>query len=125
MPAPTPGVTPQPAAYLRYYPHNCSVMDRNVEALRSFAARLGVPAPALYLDYGFSCTGPRPGLGRLVRAAMNGSHRLLLVPGWWVFSVDDTQADLTVRMLTTLGGLRIVRLPPRKLVPPHTVDPLV
>ncbi|TQK50890.1 hypothetical protein FBY35_1253 [Streptomyces sp. SLBN-118] len=102
-----------PAAYLRYYPQNPSAANRDRIALRSFAARLGLPTPVLYLDNGCPATGLRPELERLITAVMKGNHRLLVVPGLWVFSPEDDQARLTVRMLSAAGCLRIFELPDR------------
>ncbi|GGV40611.1 hypothetical protein GCM10010495_67590 [Kitasatospora herbaricolor] len=101
-----------PAAYLRYYPHNRSAVDRHREALDRFARRLGLPSPAVYLDNGRSSTGPRPGFEQLARAVLDGVHRVLIVPGPWVFSVDDAKARLAVRLLTAAGCHRILMLPP-------------
>ncbi|MEV4615474.1 hypothetical protein AB0K43_23225 [Kitasatospora sp. NPDC049258] len=87
MPAPALDATPPPAGYLRYYPYSCSELKRHCEALRGFAARLGLPAPALYLDNGYPSTAPRPGLRRLAR------------------------------VLTGIGGLRVLCLPRHDLTP--------
>ncbi|WP_406002454.1 hypothetical protein [Streptomyces sp. NBC_00829] len=100
-----------PAAYLRYHPHNSHAVERHHQALRCFAARLGLPAPTLYLDNDYPSSGTPPHLGQLVRAVMNGSHRVLLVPGPWVFSSDDARARLVIRVLTQAGCRRVLTLP--------------
>ncbi|WP_329500210.1 recombinase family protein [Kitasatospora herbaricolor] len=107
----SPPASLHPAAYLRYYPHNSSAVDRHCEALHGFTRRLGLPSPAVYLDNGRCSTGPRPGFEQLARAVLDGVHRVLIVPGPWVFSVDDAKARLAVRLLTAAGCRRILTLP--------------
>ena len=111
MPTSDSLVTIPPAAYLRYDPDDLADLARGLEALRAFAARLGLPDPVFYFDHGSASRGPRPYLNQFARAARRGSHRLLLVPGLWVFSPDDDQARLTVRRLTAIGGVRVLQLP--------------
>ncbi|WP_329611592.1 recombinase family protein [Kitasatospora herbaricolor] len=105
-------MTLPPAAYLRYDPDDLAGLAGRLNALRAFAARLGLPDPVFYLDHGSASHDPRPYLHQFARAARRGSHHLLLVPGPWVFSQDDTQARLTVRRLVAIGGIRILQLPP-------------
>ncbi|MEV4615692.1 recombinase family protein [Kitasatospora sp. NPDC049258] len=81
-----------PAAYLRCYPRDPRGMQAHRAVLRRFAGRLGLPAPVIYLDNGVLSAGTRPGLQNLTTALMEGLHTVLLVPGRWVFSVDDQQA---------------------------------
>ncbi|MDQ0313383.1 hypothetical protein J2S46_008036 [Kitasatospora herbaricolor] len=105
-------MTLPPAAYLRYDPNDLAGLAGRLDALRAFAARLGLPDPVFYLDHGSASHDPRPYLHQFARGARRGSHHLLLIPGLWVFSPDDTQARLTARRLTTIGGVRILQLPP-------------
>ncbi|MDH6131550.1 hypothetical protein P3T37_000919 [Kitasatospora sp. MAA4] len=100
-----------PAAYLRIFPQNSGAVEHQSEAMRRFAARLGVPAPTFYIDNGYPSTGSRPAFERLARAVLEGSHRLVMVPGQWVFSADDARAGLAIRMLSAAGCRRIVQLP--------------
>ncbi|MFF1874749.1 hypothetical protein [Kitasatospora herbaricolor] len=41
-----------PAGYLRYEPDDFADLARRLEALRAFAARLGLPDPVFHLDHG-------------------------------------------------------------------------
>ncbi len=102
--------TLRPAAYLRYSPRNTLAADQHREALRAFAARRGLRTPALYLDNGCPPHGVPPRQEQLLRAVVAGSHRLLIVPGPWVFSSDETRTNLTIRLITA-AGCRIVLLP--------------
>jgi hypothetical protein len=114
VPVPTPDSSAAlpPAAYLRYDPDDLAGLAGRLNALRAFAARLGLPDPVFYLDHGSTSHAPRPYLHQFARAARRGTHHLLLVPGLWVFSPDDTQARLTVRHLIVIGGVRVLQLPP-------------
>lgn len=105
-------VTLPPAAYLRYDPDDLAGLAGRLDGVRAFAARLGLPDPVFYLDHNRAAHDPRPYLHQFARAARRGSHHLLLVPGLWVFSPDDTRARLTVRRLMAIGGVRILQLPP-------------
>lgn len=78
-----------PAAYLRRRLDGSAVRGQR-EALRRFAARLGVPTPVFYEDRtspGADAIRCPPQFKALVHAVLDGSHRLLLIPGPWVFSV--------------------------------------
>ncbi|MEV6583407.1 recombinase family protein [Streptomyces sp. NPDC051582] len=100
-----------PAAYLRCYPRDPAGMRAHHEVMHRFAARLGMPAPVVYVDDGVPCTGLRPQFEQLTRAVAAGRHRVLLVPGPWVFSPDDARARTALRMLTAAGCRRILQLP--------------
>ncbi|OKI13382.1 hypothetical protein [Streptomyces sp. CB03911] len=88
-------------------------MEVHRETFRRFAARLGLPAPALYLDDLPAARGPRPRpqFEALVHAVMDGSHRVLLIPGPWVFSSEDHRVRLAYRVLMAAGCRRILILP--------------
>ncbi|MFJ1709880.1 hypothetical protein [Kitasatospora sp. NPDC088346] len=100
-----------PAAYLRYHPRSSSHAPRHLEAIRHFAARLGLPAPVFFVDEGYPSSGIPPRLEQLVRAVADGSHRVILVPGRWVFSGDDVRARRIISVLTRAGCQRILTLP--------------
>ncbi|MFJ1709153.1 hypothetical protein [Kitasatospora sp. NPDC088346] len=130
MTSPGNSVIPQPAAYLRYRPRFCPQPPRHDEDLHRFATRLGLPEPVLYVDDGPPSVGIPPRLQQLVRAVADGSHRVLLVPGPWVFSTDDEKARRIVRVLTLAGCKRILTLPAphwrrrRRPVIPYTPEPV-
>ncbi|MFC9582004.1 hypothetical protein ACFVJ8_04015 [Streptomyces yangpuensis] len=111
--------TVRPAVYIRHSPRDPRAARHHREALQSFAARLGLPAPAVYVDTGRTSGGLTP-LERLVRSVHNGSHRIILVPGTSVFSADDTQARKIVRLLSRAGASRILALPPSHRWPRYT-----
>jgi DNA invertase Pin-like site-specific DNA recombinase len=102
-----------PAAYLRCYRQNQETETRYRKALQRFATCLGLPEPVIYADDGPPGAAPRPRLEQLTRSVIAGRHRVLLVPGLWVFSGDETKARTAVRMFTAAGCGRILQLPTR------------
>ncbi|MGV9268173.1 hypothetical protein ACWDRR_26310 [Kitasatospora sp. NPDC003701] len=114
MCAPDTSPVLRPAAYLCGHPHSPMALNGQREALTRFAAHLGLPAPVVYLDHAHPSSWghrARPQFEALVRAVMEGTHRLLLIPGPWVFSVDEQRVRLSVRVLTAAGCARILVLP--------------
>ncbi|MCX5208312.1 recombinase family protein [Kitasatospora sp. NBC_00240] len=103
----------QPAAYLRRPLHGPTSLETQRDTLRRFAACLGMPAPALYLDNlpPADSRRPRPQFEALVHAMKDGSHHVLLIPGSWVFSSDEYRARLAHQVLTAAGCRRILTLP--------------
>ncbi|MFC9331991.1 hypothetical protein [Kitasatospora sp. NPDC057015] len=104
----------RPAAYLRRHPHSPIPVEGHCEAMRRFAVRLGLPAPAVYLDNNTATRERqprRPQFEALVHAVMDGSHRVVLIPGPWVFSSDERRTRLAFRVLTAAGCLRVMTLP--------------
>ncbi|GAA2800162.1 hypothetical protein GCM10010441_26300 [Kitasatospora paracochleata] len=102
-----------PAAYLRRRLDGSAVRGQR-EALRRFAARLGVPTPVFYEDRtspGADAIRCPPQFKALVHAVLDGSHRLLLIPGPWVFSGGEVRARLAVHVLHAAGCGRILVLP--------------
>jgi hypothetical protein len=91
------------AMYLRCYPYDvCEQLDLRLD-LADWADRLGLGEPAVYLDNGARSSGPLPALTRLLAAVRAGRYRTVLVPGPFVFSLDDRAARATVRLLTAAG----------------------
>ncbi|GAA1939038.1 recombinase family protein [Kitasatospora viridis] len=110
-----------PAAYLRCRAAQPGALEGQRAALRNFAVRLGVPAPVFYEDH----TGPDRTAGRcpprfeaLVHEVLAGSHRLLLVPGFWVLAGTEERLRLTLRLLSAAGCGRILALPTPVAPPP-------
>ncbi|MGV9271080.1 hypothetical protein ACWDRR_41325 [Kitasatospora sp. NPDC003701] len=119
-----PDISPalQPAAYLCSHPQNPRKATGDREALRHFAARLGLPAPVFYLDHAHPSSWghrSRPQFETLVRAVIDGTHRLLLIPGPWVFSGDDGRVRLSLRVLTAAGCTRVLALPRQVALAPR------
>ncbi|MGV9266070.1 hypothetical protein ACWDRR_15575 [Kitasatospora sp. NPDC003701] len=118
MRAPDISPVPRPAAYLCSPPQNPTAA-RDREALTRFAARLGLPAPVFYLDRARPSSWghrARPRFEELVLAVIDGTHRLLLIPGPWVLSSDEYRVRLSIRVLTAAGCTRIL-MPPRHATP--------
>ncbi|WP_354643289.1 hypothetical protein [Kitasatospora camelliae] len=100
----------EPAAYLRCYPSDRWQMQTHRHALDSYALRLGLSHPVVYLDNGRSATGALPALERLGNAVAAGVHHVVLVPGPWVFCLDPVVAHATVQRFAALG-CEVVELP--------------
>ncbi|MER6196041.1 hypothetical protein ABT234_01495 [Streptomyces sp. NPDC001586] len=108
-----------PAAYLRFHPHHPAAQHRHQERLRSFSSRLGLPAPTLYVDDNRPAHQIPPHLEELVQAVVDGFHRVLLIPGPWVFSPDEAKARRIAGVLTYAGCRRILTLPAPHQRPSH------
>ncbi|MFD4320828.1 recombinase family protein [Streptomyces sp. NPDC058548] len=109
----TPDVLP-PAAYLRCPLGAAAALQNQRNALRRFAARLGVPAPVFYEDYLVPGADPdrsRPRFEALTHAVLDGSHRLLLLPGPWTLAGTESRVHAALRLLTAAGCSRILMLP--------------
>lgn len=103
------GVT---AVYLRCYPYDAEQMAPHLNALRAHADRLVLPAPVVFLDNGVSSSSVRPQLRSLLARVAQGHIGTVLVPGPWVFSLDDRAARAVVGFLHGAGAL-VVELPSR------------
>ncbi|MFE0463419.1 hypothetical protein ACFW1A_29625 [Kitasatospora sp. NPDC058965] len=91
------------AMYLRCYPYDPSgQLDLQLD-LTAYAARLGLAEPTVYRDNGARSTGPLPALAGLLAAVRAGAYQVVLVPGPFVFSLDDRLARATVRRLAAAG----------------------
>ncbi|MFG2333177.1 hypothetical protein ACGFMM_26625 [Streptomyces sp. NPDC048604] len=104
-----------PAAYLRCPLGAAAALHGRREALRRFAARLGVPTPVFYEDYldpGADPDRTPPRFEALTRAVLDGSHRLLLLPGPWALAGTEARVRAAIRLLTAAGCGRILMLPP-------------
>ncbi|WP_035791946.1 recombinase family protein [Kitasatospora mediocidica] len=100
------------ALYLRCFPYDSWRMAPHLRALEEHAARLGLPAPEVFLDNGVSSRAVRPQLRQLLARAAVGQVGTLLVPGRWVFSLDDRTADAVTDFLRA-AGTAIIELPDR------------
>ncbi|MGV9266101.1 hypothetical protein ACWDRR_15735 [Kitasatospora sp. NPDC003701] len=102
---------PQPAVYLRCYPGDPSGMDCHRRAMERLALRHNLPEPYVYIDNGRRHRDGLPQLELLERGIANGWIHLLLIPGPFVFALDDRQAAATVDRLRRLGCRLIEILP--------------
>ncbi|MEU9133446.1 hypothetical protein AB0D08_36060 [Kitasatospora sp. NPDC048540] len=98
------------AAYLRCYPYDSWRMAPHVRALEEHAGLLGLDTPRLFLDNGVSCRSVQPQLRVLLALASLEAVDTVLVPGRWVFSLDQGTADAVAGFLVA-AGTRVVELP--------------
>ncbi|MFF3401432.1 hypothetical protein ACFYW6_23310 [Streptomyces sp. NPDC002659] len=104
------------AVYLRCYPYDKGQMSCHRLGLFSYARELGLSAPTVFLDNGRRFTGPLPELERLLDEVDGGAYDVVLVPGLFVFSLDDSEARL-VSLQIRDAGCQVVELPsPRAAV---------
>ncbi|MET8542789.1 recombinase family protein [Kitasatospora sp. NPDC004799] len=106
----------RPALYLRCYPADAAGLEYQRTALERLARRRGLPVPAAFLDDGVRSGARRPALERLLERAGQGWVDVVLVPGPFVFSLDDRAARATVRRLEALG-CAVLDLPGRGALP--------
>lgn len=104
------------AVYLRCYPYDSQQMATHLSALEAHADRLAILAPAVFLDNGVSSRTVRPQLRKLLARVAEGVIGTVLVPGPWVFSLDDRTADSVVSFLQGAGA-QVVELPSRWDIP--------
>ncbi|MEE1825220.1 hypothetical protein PUR61_23995 [Streptomyces sp. BE20] len=94
---------PQAALYLRCYLSDPSDMECHRRAKQRLAVRHSLPDPFVYIDNGRRHPDGLPQLEQLERRIANGWIDTLLIPGPFVFVLDDRQAAATVRRLRRLG----------------------
>ncbi|MFC9331938.1 hypothetical protein [Kitasatospora sp. NPDC057015] len=90
-------------------------MDTHRRALSLYAERICFPEPTFFIDNGCRSRNPRPALERLVGLVETGDYQVVLIPGPFVFSLDDSQASSVARQFDEAGCL-LLELPPRRLV---------
>ncbi|MED7952045.1 hypothetical protein [Streptomyces sp. BE303] len=101
---------PRTAVYLRCYPFDPTGMECQRHALERLAQRHGLPEPFEYLDNGRRSGGRLPRLECLVRDIEQGWIDRVLIPGPFVFALNDREAEAVTRQLSQLG-CRVVELP--------------
>ncbi|WP_371494124.1 hypothetical protein OG871_03380 [Kitasatospora sp. NBC_00374] len=99
------------ASYLRCYPADTWRMRAHREMLSRHAVRIGLPEPVVFIDNGCRSFDPLPRLEELVQHAAAGHFGVVLVPGSWVFSLNDEEAH-RVRSRLAAHGCHV-------LEPPH------
>ncbi|MFF8772551.1 hypothetical protein [Kitasatospora sp. NPDC015120] len=109
-------VSRRSAMYLRCRPYDPQEADDVRSAMEHLAHRLALPRPDVYADHGLSTRGPLPALASLLTAAERGWVDVVLVPGPFVFSLDDRAAANTVRRLAR-AGCQVVEAPGRVVRP--------
>ncbi|MFB8243115.1 hypothetical protein ACFC58_41920 [Kitasatospora purpeofusca] len=106
------------AIYLRCYPCDTVRMLDFWQILERYSVESGLGEATLFLDNGRRSTEPLAALADLTRAVEAGVCETVLVPGPFVFSLDDAKAAATVRRLEEAGG-RVVEMPR----PPYSAAP--
>ncbi|MED7950050.1 hypothetical protein [Streptomyces sp. BE303] len=84
--------------------------------------RLGLPEPVVYIDDGRRHRDGLPRLESLEQGIVNGLIDALLIPGPFVFALDDAVAGATVRRLERRGCL-VIELPSGGPFSPRTATP--
>ncbi|MFF7456998.1 hypothetical protein [Kitasatospora sp. NPDC008115] len=106
----------RPAMYLRCRPYDPQEAEYVRSAMEHLAHRLALPFPDVYADHGLSTRGPLPALASLLTAAERGWVDVVLVPGPFVFSLDDRAAAATVERLAR-AGCEVIEAPGRVVRP--------
>ncbi len=101
----------QPALYLRCYPSDPFDMESHRQALERLAVQHSPPEPIVCLDNGRRHRDGLPQLELLERNIAHGWIDTLLIPGPFVFALDDRKATATANRLRHLGCRRIELLP--------------
>ncbi|MFC9326974.1 hypothetical protein [Kitasatospora sp. NPDC057015] len=97
------------AAYLRCYPHDRWQMAPHFYALSRLAESMGFDEPVLFMDNGYRYEGRPPALNRLLDFVSAGRYRVLLIPGPFVFALDDRMAR-AVAIRFDSAGCRVLEL---------------
>ncbi|MFC5663886.1 hypothetical protein ACFP3U_12940 [Kitasatospora misakiensis] len=100
------------AMYLRCRPYDAREADYVRSAMEHLADRLALPFPDVYSDHGLSTRGRLPALENLLVAAEQRWVDVVLVPGPFVFALDDRAAAATVRRLAR-AGCEVIEAPGR------------
>ncbi|MFB7949285.1 hypothetical protein ACFC6L_30715 [Kitasatospora phosalacinea] len=98
-----PAASRPTAIYLRCYPYDAGFLLDFWGALSHYALAAGLGEATVFLDNGRSSRGPLTALESLLSAAAAGRVSAVVVPGPFVFSLDDAQADATVRRFEAVG----------------------
>ncbi|WP_181442368.1 hypothetical protein [Streptomyces tateyamensis] len=106
------------ALYLRCFPYDEKQMETHRLAAVRFAELWRLGRPLEFLDNGCAAGTERPALERLTAAVRLGVVCLLLVPGRFVFALDDEEALRIARRLTA-AGCAVLELP----LPTAAVEP--
>ncbi|GAA2111848.1 hypothetical protein GCM10009759_54140 [Kitasatospora saccharophila] len=106
---PTVARPPTSAVYLRCYPRDDWAVETLRRTLEAQALVLGL-SPYVYIDNGISSRQMPPRLADLMAGVASGAIDVVLIPGPWVFGLDDATARRVVEALTR-HGCRIIELP--------------
>jgi hypothetical protein len=98
------------AAYLRCHPCDAWGMPAHRHAISRHALQLGLCEPEFFFDNGTPSWAPMPELARLLQAVESGAYAVVLIPGPFVFSLDDAAAEAVVRRIES-HACRVLDLP--------------
>ncbi|WP_371496452.1 hypothetical protein OG871_11175 [Kitasatospora sp. NBC_00374] len=98
------------AAYLRCVPFDTWEMPVHRHAMETWARDLGLADPVWFIDNGEASHGPKPRLLELLSAVERNTFSVVLVPGPFVFHLDDTRAAKVCHRLSVLGA-SVLQLP--------------
>ncbi|GAA1993683.1 hypothetical protein [Kitasatospora viridis] len=97
------GAVRRTAMYLRRYPYDSGeLLDVRLD-LAKYAVERGLGDPVVFMDNGGRTGGPLPALARLTKAVAAGWFEVVVVPGPFVFALDDDAARESVRRLEAAG----------------------
>ncbi|MFD5088817.1 hypothetical protein ACFWOG_40210 [Kitasatospora sp. NPDC058406] len=102
--------------YLRCYPYDSTAMECHRRALGRLAHWHRLPEPVEYLDNGRRAVDGLPQLECLLWSIERGWIATLLVPGFFVFALDDGEARNVAGWLRGLG-CRLIELPHLGVLP--------
>ncbi|MCH0567263.1 MULTISPECIES: recombinase family protein [unclassified Streptomyces] len=100
------------AIYLRCHPYDQWEMSTHRNALLRYAREMGVSEPAVFFDNGSSSREARPFLEWLIQSVDHGDFNIVLIPGPFVFSIDDLAARAVITYLQD-AGCHVLELPSR------------
>ncbi|MEV4612434.1 hypothetical protein AB0K43_07505 [Kitasatospora sp. NPDC049258] len=103
---------PLAAIYLRCYPFDQTEMACHFLALQALAEAEHLPNPLVYFDNGRRAADGLPRREALLRLVAAGTVGTVLVPGPFIFALDDREAAEVVSTLRAYG-CRLVELPDR------------
>ncbi len=98
-----PAASRPTAIYLRCYPYDAGFLLDFWSALSHYALAAGLGEATVFLDNGRRSRDPLTALEALLAAAAAGRVSAVVVPGPFVFSLDDEAARATVRRFEAAG----------------------
>ncbi|WP_329485578.1 hypothetical protein OG618_03100 [Kitasatospora sp. NBC_01246] len=98
------------AIYLRCYPYDTVYLLDYWRILARYSAESGLGDATVFMDNGRRSTDDLTALADLTRAVEEGLCTTVLIPGPFVFSLDDAEAGAAVRRLEE-AGCQVVEMP--------------
>ncbi|WP_406192706.1 hypothetical protein OH807_01425 [Kitasatospora sp. NBC_01560] len=98
------------AIYLRCYPYDTGYLLDYWRVLAHYAIESGLGEATVFMDNGRRSTEPLAALEDLLHAVVTGICDTVLIPGPFVFSLDDAAAAAVIRRMEE-AGCRVVEMP--------------